>query len=440
MKINLSSKVSPYFRRFFKKFLDCYYDLVVMKGGRHGGKSVFIATVIVLGVMTHKESAICLMQYHSDLKDKLVDNFTFVIDMLGVSEYWKLRKNKYEYVLLDRNGKETNISIKFFGCDKAESSKGFKSRKGGGFKYIWFEEITKFSGQNTINGIIDSCNRLDGRASVFYSYNPPKETGHWSNENYNLPDEDDVIITDRVFEKHFEFIRDGISKKSVTLVLDSNMYDLPKEWVNDEIWAKAEQARIENTEFWEWNYLGNVVGTSANVFRNVRDWTYTEDINIKNIVRGLDCSNGGEDPWMYGAWYYDEKNRYLYCLDEFVLGGKSDLDDISTQIKIHNENNLPVFIDSAVPFYKDQLRKRQLNILPAKKFNDNGIMPRVIWLQSLNGIFIDKRRCPITYKEFKNYCWKLDKDDEITSVLPDKNNHSIDACGYANSFNIKYKV
>lgn len=426
--------------KFFKKFLDCYYDLVVMKGGRHGGKSVFIATIIVLGVMIHKESAICLMQYHSDLKDKLVDNFTFVIEMLGVSDYWRLRKNKYEYVLLDNKGKETNISIKFFGCDKAESSKGFKSRKGSGFKYIWFEEITKFSGQNTINGIIDSCNRLDSPSTVFYSYNPPKETGHWSNEKYNLPDTNDVIVNDRVFEKHFEFIRDGVSKKSVTLVVDSNMYDLPPEWVKDEIWAKAEQARIENPEFWEWNYLGKVVGTSANVFRNVKDWTYDESVNFKNIVRGLDCSNGGADNWMFGSWYYDEKNRYLYCLDEFSAGGKADLDEIASKIKIHNENNMPVYIDSAVPFYREQLRKRQLNILPAKKFNDNGIVPGVVWLQSLNGIFIDKNKTPVTYKEFKYYSWKLDKEDEVTSVLPDKDNHSIDACRYANSFNIKYKV
>lgn len=65
-------------------------------------------------------------------------------------------------------------------------------------------------------------------------------------------------------------------------------------------------------------------------------------------------------------------------------------------------------------------------------------MAGILWLKSLNHIFIDKRRCPRTYKEFKEYEYMIDKNDEITSELVDSNNHCIDSCRYALCMKIKY--
>ena len=53
------------------------------------------------------------------------------------------------------------------------------------------------------------------------------------------------------------------------------------------------------------------------------------------------------------------------------------------------------------------------------------------WLQGLNHIYIDKRRCPETYKEFTQYEYDTDKDGNFLNVYPDENNHSIDAVRYA---------
>ncbi len=53
------------------------------------------------------------------------------------------------------------------------------------------------------------------------------------------------------------------------------------------------------------------------------------------------------------------------------------------------------------------------------------------WLQSLNHIYIDPIRCPGTYKEFVEYEYDRDKDDEVISGYPDFNNHSIDSVRYA---------
>lgn len=56
--------------------------MFVLRGGRYSGKSVVVGEAIVLGVMSSKKSACCLMQYKSDLGSKIVDNFTFCINNL----------------------------------------------------------------------------------------------------------------------------------------------------------------------------------------------------------------------------------------------------------------------------------------------------------------------------------------------------------------------
>ena len=53
------------------------------------------------------------------------------------------------------------------------------------------------------------------------------------------------------------------------------------------------------------------------------------------------------------------------------------------------------------------------------------------WLQSLRSIVIDNTRCPETTKEFLNYEYERDKDGNVISGYPDKDNHHIDAVRYA---------
>jgi phage terminase large subunit len=69
---------------------------------------------------------------------------------------------------------------------------------------------------------------------------------------------------------------------------------------------------------------------------------------------------------------------------------------------------------------------------PVKKEPDS-INYSMKWLQSLNHIYIDPNRCPETLKEFVEYEYERDKEDEVISGYPDANNHSIDAVRYATS-------
>ena len=53
------------------------------------------------------------------------------------------------------------------------------------------------------------------------------------------------------------------------------------------------------------------------------------------------------------------------------------------------------------------------------------------WLQGLNHIYIDRKHCPKTWKEFTEYEYEQDRDGNFISAYPDENNHSIDATRYA---------
>ena len=52
------------------------------------------------------------------------------------------------------------------------------------------------------------------------------------------------------------------------------------------------------------------------------------------------------------------------------------------------------------------------------------------FLQDLEEIIIDPECCPLAAKEFINYALETDREGNVKSQFPDKDNHSIDAVRY----------
>lgn len=438
--VDLSNIVCHSFREVSKQIINCEVDRAVLNGGRSSTKSQVTSECIVIGCMTYKASAVAMVKHANKIEERLVNTFRESIRYLGVEKYWKLRKSPYEYVLLDRAGRETNISIKFTGCDNAESLKSYKPRQGS-FRYIWFEELTNFTGLNEVNNIIQTMARGEGKHCVIMTYNPPKQTSSWVNQEYNAPCGKILGYDSNVYTEELTYEVDGETIISKQIVHHSTYLDViasgHRSWLGDSFISQAEQSKKSNEQYYRWAYLGEVIGTDANVFNNICDWQYDSNLNAYEISRGLDCSNGGADPWAYGNWFYDSKNNDLYCLDEFILQGSATIEQVATNIKAVNKLNMNFYIDSAVPTFRKLLNNAGVNALPAKKGQDS-VNAGVLWLQSLNHIYIDKIKTPVTYREFKNYEYLIDKDDNITSELVDKDNHTIDACRYALGLKIRY--
>ena len=114
-----------------------------------------------------------------------------------------------------------------------------------------------------------------------------------------------------------------------------------------------------------------------------------------------------------------------------------EIDDVAFEIRQLNKHNFPIYADSASPILNNQLRNKNINILDVKKGPDS-VRAGIKWFQGLNGIHINKFLTPNIYREFTGYEYIVDRDDSVTSELPDENNHTIDATRYGFVNEIKW--
>ena len=456
MHIRLDDNISDNFKQVFNWILNNNHYMFVLRGGRYSGKSVVVGMAIILGVMKNKKSAVCLMQYKSDLGTKIVDNFTFCINELHVQKYWKLKKSPYEYVLLDNNGKETSISIRFYGCDTNQDTKGMKSRTGEGFKYIWFEEANRFKSWEVVQSIIDTCDRLNEPSSVILTYNPPRDDSNWVNEKFDAPLGKALGYKNNTGIKRYKFTKAGVTKEMSTVIHHSTMEDLIEaghaDWVSDGIYGSAMNAKENNPNFYKWNYLGESQGGDATVFWNISDWKYDEHISdkVQSVLfkYGVDVSNGGQDPYalIKALWVPDKRDIYILGSEQIV----GNIGNVGTDNDINMDNDVyqvvadkivnmcdtqydAIYCDGIVKNIAQSIINKVDNrrlMYNAKNSFHYSKQRSVMWLQGVNHIYIDKLHDPIAYEQFKKYSYKLDKEDKVTCVLQDGNDHLIDALIY----------
>lgn len=438
--VDLDDLICPAFRETYESIINCEYREVVLKGGRGSTKSQTSAYAVIQGVMDSGESACCIVRNQNKVKDKLVDVFSDAMERMGVSQYWKLRKSPYEYVLLDENGRESNVSIKFTGAEVPKDLRSFKPRKGH-FRYTFIDEASLFNGIEDMKELRQTF--LRGDSTMILAYNPPKDRANWCNAEYEYPSTDVTKVNDHSFETTFEFkfnnpITNTVEIKELKRLVHSSSYlDVVAaghvDWLGFGFIGEAEEEKAKNPDYYNWKYLGMPTGTEANVFKNIRDWDgNVDDLDIDVIYRGLDFGNGASDPHRYTEWYYDSKNRSLYCLNEYSIPSSDPdaFEKLAFNIKKLNKHNFTIRSDGAVPTFSRMLRNQYgLNVTPAKKRGEKIV--RIEWLANQRNIHISKFRTPLTHKEFNSYSHKLDKLENVLPELKDGNDHSVDSCTYA---------
>lgn len=439
VNIDLNSLICDTFTRAASEIIQCEVDRAILKGGRSSTKSQVISECIITACMVYKQSAVCLVKYNNKVYERLVTTFTDSLKYMKLQNFWKLRRSPYEYVLLNEDGSESDVSIKFTGADNPETLKSYKGRSP--FRYVWFEEVTNFTSKKEVDNLIQTLGRGVGKHCILMSYNPPQHTSSWVNKEYDSPEgiilghDSNYCYTEFTFSvgDKEETVRQLVHHSTYLDVINAGHAD----WLGSLFISEAEKSKENNPRYYKWAYLGEVVGTDANVFNNIKDWTGdTSNLAISEVFRGLDFGLGGPDPTAYVEWYYNRKDRTLYALNEFCKS-KMSIDDISFNIKQFNKHNFPIYADSATPILITQLTQKSINAIAVKKRPDS-VRAGVSWLQGLNGIYIDKYKTPSIYKEFKNYEYLLNKEEEVTAELADKDNHTIDATRYALNLEIKY--
>jgi PBSX family phage terminase large subunit len=400
MKIKLSQLIAPSFYGVHKAIKENRYSHHFLKGGRGSTKSSFVAIEVILGIMKDPDAnAVALRKVKDTLKDSVYEQLSWAIEKLGVERFWHRGISPLSLTYLP-----TGQKIIFRGADDPKKIKSIKFSRGYS-KFIWYEEVDEFNGMEEIRMINQSLMRGGEKFTVFYSYNPPKSVNNWVNVEVKLTRED-------------------------RLVHHSTYLDVPREWLGEQFIIEAEHLREVSPLAYEHEYMGEETGTGGEVFINVqiREITDEEIKEYWNIHRGLDFGYA-IDPLAYNVMHYDRKKKRLYIFRELYKVGLSNYaayDHISEE----NKGNDQILADSAEPKSIHELIQYGLHVVPVKKGPDS-VEYGIKFLQSLEAIIIDDKRCPETAREFLNYELEKDANGNFKAKFPDKNNHTIDAVRYA---------
>lgn len=151
------------------------------------------------------------------------------------------------------------------------------------------------------------------------------------------------------------------------------------------------------------------------------------------IYNGMDVGFA-LDPTRFVKCYFDRASLDLYIFKEFTTK-KNRSQDIynllyNEEKLLTNEDQLIVDPGGGGLFVIADFRAFGAFCRAADK-GPGSVDYGIKWLQGLRHIYIDRQRCPDTWKEFTTYEYEQDKDGNFISAYPDENNHSIDAVRYA---------
>lgn len=396
--IRLSNIIAPHFwdlHQDIKRHAHTYYWL---EGGRGSTKSSDVSVEIPQLIIKNPEChAVVLRKIGNTIKNSVYPQMQWGIDALGLTDKFRFKTSPHEITY-----KKTGQKILFFGVDDPQKIKSIKLP----FGYVgicWIEELDQFSGMEEIRNLNQSLLRGGPVFWEFCSFNPPKSQNNWVNEEKLFDDPD-------------------------RLVHHSTYLGVPREWLGERFFEDAEKLKARNETAYRHEYLGEVTGTGGAVFENVEDMAMSNELvgNFDRLYYGLDFGFA-VDPLAYVAMYYDAKREDLYIFDE-LYRQKMTNSQAAKAIKLRI-NGGRILADAAEPKSIAEMSDYGLRISGARKGPDS-IDFGMRWLQNRAHIYIDKRRCPNTYKEFVTYEYDRNKDGQFISAYPDANNHSIDAVRY----------
>lgn len=420
INIKLSDCIIEKFKPLLKDILQHNHSRYVLPGGRGSTKSSCIGGIaIVLLLMAYPQiHALCFRKIGNTIQTSIFPQVIWGIYQLGVDSLFKIPKNystPIEYI-------PTGQRIYFMGLDDPNKVKSVKVP----FGYIgitWFEELDQFAGENELRKVTQSTKRGGKDFWDFRTFNPPISRNNWANE----------------YVEDYE-----IHPRKNTLVVRSTYLDVPEDWLGQEFIDEAEELKVKNPRAYEHEYLGIPVGTGGDVFQNVEDLDMSQLVNTGQglkpmwqtfewIYNGLDVGFA-MDPTRFVKCHFDSQCLDLYIFKEFSTKHNRS-EEIYKQLYeekklITNNEQLVADPGGGGLFVIADFKAFGAYVRPADK-GPGSVDYGIKWLQGLRHIYIDKRECPETWKEFTTYEYEQDRDGNFISAYPDENNHSIDAVRYA---------
>ena len=396
-------------------FVDVYRDIqdrnhleYWLEGGRGSIKSSFASEVVIELIENNPNMCgIALRRVGNTLQDSVFSQLQWAIEQLnesnpGLADDYRVTKSPLSIIK-----KSTGQRIYFRGADDPVKIKSIRPPKGMYIGVIWYEEFDQFDGLASIRKIDQSLMRGGSDFVVLRTYNTPPSLLHFVNKEKIVPKEN-------------------------RLVHKSDYRAVPVKWLGQPFIDEAEYLKQTNEEAYNNEYLGLETGDGSNVFNNIeiREITDDEIKEFDRIYMGLDFG-WYPDPLAWTKSYFNASNRTLYIYDEFVVNKMSNAEvwEALKEEKGVTEEDM-IIADSAEPKSIGDFRSYGSAMRGAEK-GPESVNYSMKWLASLKTIVIDPKRTPNCLEEFTTYEYEKDKDGNVISAYPDKNNHCIDSIRYA---------
>lgn len=426
MNIKLDEAIIQMYKPVLKDILNHGHTHYVFPGGRGSTKSSFVGGIALpLLIMAFPNvHCICFRKIGNTVQKSVFSQVIWGIYKLGVESLFKIPKTFSTPIIY----KPTGQQILFMGLDDPQKVKSIKLP----FGYIgvtWFEELDQYAGENELRNVMQSTMRGGDKFWDFRTFNPPISKNNWANE----------------YTDDCETFR-----QEDTLVVRNTYLDVPEEWLGEQFIEEANFLKEINERAYIHEYLGQAIGTGGDVFPNVEDLDMTQPVEYKDangtviktkpmietfdhIYHGMDVGFA-MDPTRYVKCHFDRQRLDLYIFDEFSTKKNRSAEiyeELYNKRKLlKNEDQLICDPGGGGLFVIADFRAFGAYAREADK-GPGSVDYGIKWLQGLAHIYIDKRRCPETFKEFVEYEYEQDKDGNFISAYPDENNHSIDSVRYA---------
>lgn len=420
LNINLNKSIIPMYDKVLDDILDHLHTHYVFPGGRGSTKSSFAGGIVVplLIIANPKVHAVCFRKVGNTVQRSIRAQVEWGIYQLGLQSLFIIPKSYSNPIIY----KPTGQQILFMGLDDPHKVKSIKIP----FGYIgitWWEELDQFNGENEIRTVLQSTMRGGDKFWDLRTFNPPISKNNWANEYVEIAE-----------------------TRSNTLVVRNTYLDVPEDWLGPQFIEEANELKEINYKAYEHEYLGIPVGTGGDVFQNVEEIdtdkiidveVYGEEMKIPlwktfdHIYCGIDWGFA-IDPFAFVRCHFDKKKLDLYIFREYITKETRNIEvfeDLYDKKKLVGRSEL-VIADSAEQKSVADFKAFGAFIRGAQKGPDS-IRYGIKWLQGLRHIYIDKKHCPNTYREFVGYEYAQDRDGNFISDYPDENNHFIDATRYA---------
>ncbi len=408
-KISIKNIIAPHFwHTFNSKKVNQIYE-----GGRNSTKTSMIAIKIVYNCLSNDNcSAVALRNHKIDLRKSVYKEIKRACKRLGLIEDVDYRATTSPMEIKFNN----DNTIYFAGGDDFEAVKGTIDEDKL-IKIVWFEELTGFKDEETIEQIKATFTRGNNDwFMALYSFNPPKNKFDWVNK---------WVDSKRDLKDY--------------IIHHSDYRTVPEQWVGKIAIQEAETLKQNDEKRYRWIYLGEVIGLEGLIYNpdliEYVDEDYIEKNKIKILYIDFAIDSGHQTSATAVGCYGLGNDGYWYLLDTYYYSpheksvkkapselSKDIFDFEITMIKKYHTVMDKETIDSAEGALRNQFFKdygRRLHPVDKGTNKEQLIEYSQDFLARKKFRVINNDNNKIFKKENENYMWMKDSVEK-GKPIPDK--------------------